>query len=238
MSFRAISLYSFPTLLAAVLGLALSAARTLRAADSKLDPVKLDNADARVLVVTSAPGAKSGLHEHKMNRVMIYLDPGKMTLTDEAGGIEKLNFKAGEALWSPATIRPHVSLNESEHPVRIIEIELKSPGVRSADPRTARTDWVKAEAKRCSVAFENDQVRVVRVRIGAHEKGLRRGPVRHSLVAYVAVARVREKGPDGVSKIATHSAGDVAWGSPGTFAAENLGEQPIETVVVEFKPVP
>jgi hypothetical protein len=31
-----------------------------------------------------------------MNRVMIYLDAGKMTLTDPNGKVETLNFKAGE----------------------------------------------------------------------------------------------------------------------------------------------
>src|SRR4030095_5563549 len=69
------------------------------AAEAADDRVKIDNDQARVLVVSSAPGAKSELHEHKMNRVMIYLDAGKMTLTDAAGKVVMLNFKAGEALW-------------------------------------------------------------------------------------------------------------------------------------------
>src|SRR5258708_1636667 len=66
------------------------------------DRVKIDNDQARVLVVSSAPGAKSELHEHKMNRVMVYLDAGRMTLTDTEGKVETLNFKAGDVLWSPA----------------------------------------------------------------------------------------------------------------------------------------
>src|SRR5262245_41636144 len=82
------------------------------------DTVKIDNDQARVLVGSSVPGAKSQLHEHKMNRVMIYLDAGKMTLTDTENKVETLNFRAGEVLWSPATVRPHVSLNVSDHPVR------------------------------------------------------------------------------------------------------------------------
>jgi hypothetical protein len=86
------------------------------AAEPADDRVKIDNEQARVLVVTSAPGVKSELHEHKMNRVMIYLDAGKMTLTDTAGKVETLNFKAGEVLWSQSTMRPHVSLNVSDHP--------------------------------------------------------------------------------------------------------------------------
>src|SRR6476660_6719258 len=84
--------------------------RALIAAD---DRVKIDNDFTRVLVVDSLPGAKSQLHEHKVNRVMVYLDPGKMTLTDSDGKVETLLFKANEALWSPATIRPHISENIS-----------------------------------------------------------------------------------------------------------------------------
>ena len=59
---------------------------------------------------------------------MIYLNAGKMTLTDPNGKVETLNFKAGEVLWSPAG-GLHTSLNVSGHAVRIVEVELKSkPG--------------------------------------------------------------------------------------------------------------
>ena len=36
----------------------------------------IDNDQVRVLDVTAAPGEKRRLHEHKINRVMIYLDAG------------------------------------------------------------------------------------------------------------------------------------------------------------------
>src|SRR5438105_3171423 len=75
------------------------------------DRVKVDNAFARVLVVNSPAGDISALHEHKMNRVMVYLDAGEMSLTDASASGELLKFKAGEALWSPVTLRPHVSMN-------------------------------------------------------------------------------------------------------------------------------
>jgi hypothetical protein len=51
---------------------------------------KIDNDQARVLIVSSAPDVKSALHKHDMNRVMIYLDAGKMTLTDPKGQVETL----------------------------------------------------------------------------------------------------------------------------------------------------
>src|ERR1041385_9109102 len=76
--------------------------------------VKFDNDEARVLFVTSPTDAKSALHEHKVNRVMIYLDGGEITLTDQNGKVQALKFKAGEALRSPAS-GPHISHNVSGH---------------------------------------------------------------------------------------------------------------------------
>src|SRR5262245_55864441 len=101
------------------------------------NPPRIDNDQARILVVSSPPDMKNPLHKHDMNRVMIYLDAGTMTLTDPNGKVETLNFKAGEALWSP-TGGLHTSLNVSGHAVRIVEVELKSkPGRASTLKQSA-----------------------------------------------------------------------------------------------------
>src|SRR3954452_21793976 len=109
---------------------------TLAALSADNNAAKIDNDEARVLVVSSAPDVKSALHKHDMNRVMIYLDAGKMTLTDPNGKVETLNFKAGEALWSPAG-GLHTSLNISGHAVRIVEVELKSKPGRASTLKQA-----------------------------------------------------------------------------------------------------
>ena len=204
------------------------------AAGAADDRVKIDNDQARVLVVSSAPGAKSELHEHKMNRVMIYLDAGKMTLTDAAGKVATLNFKAGEALWSPAT-GPHVSLNVSDHPVRIVEVELKSKpgGLNTAKP--SALDPLKVDPKRYKVEMENDQVRVVRAQYGAHEKGVMHEHVLNRVVTYMTEAKMKVTTPEGESKTVTGAPGDVTWGGHATHIEENLNDKPFEVVVVELK---
>ena len=205
------------------------------AAEPADDRVKIDNDQARVLVVTSAPGAKSELHEHKMNRVMIYLDAGKMTLTDNAGKVETLNFKAGEVLWSKPTTRPHVSLNVSDQPVRIVEVELKSkPGAPSTTKPTA-LDWVKVDPKHCKVEIENDQVRVIRARYGPHEKGMMHEHSFNLLVTFLTDCKMKVTPPEGESRTATKAAGDVVWGGPSKHIEENLNDKPLEVLVVEFK---
>jgi quercetin dioxygenase-like cupin family protein len=178
---------------------------------------------------------KSELHEHKMDRVMIYLDAGKMTLTDTAGKVETLNFKAGEALWSAATTRPHVSVNVSDHPVRIVEVELKSkPGSPSAAKPTA-LDWVKVDPKRYKVEIENDQVRVVRARYGPHQKGVMHEHPWNYVVAFLTDCKLKVTNPEGESRTATKAPGDVTSGGPTKHIEENLNDKPLEVVVVEFK---
>ena len=198
------------------------------------DSVKIDNDQARILVVRSAPGAKSALHEHPMNRVMIYLDAGKMTLTDPKGKVETLKFKAGEVLWSPAS-GLHTSLNVSDHAVRIVEVELKS---KPAPPSTAKPpelDWVKVDPKHCMVEIENDQVRVIRARYGPHEKGVLHEHALNFMVTFLPAGALKGTTPDGQSATATKMAGDVVWGRPAKHVEENLNDTPLEVLVVEFK---
>ena len=204
------------------------------AAQAADDRVKIDNDQARVLVVSSPPDVKSELHDHKINRVMIYLDPGRMTLTDPAGKVEILNFKAGEALWSKATGQ-HVSLNVSGHPVRIVEVELKSEAGGPSTVKQAALDPVKVDPRRYKVELENDQVRVIRARYGPHEKGVMHEHTLNRVVVFLTEGKMKVTTPDGESKIVTSARGDVSSGGKATHIEENLNDKPFEVVVVEFK---
>jgi quercetin dioxygenase-like cupin family protein len=198
------------------------------------NPAKIDNDQARILVVRSEPDVKSSLHKHDMNRVMIYLDAGKMTLTDPNGKVETLNFKAGEVLWSPAG-GLHTSLNVSGHAVRIVEVELKSKPGRASTLQQPALDPVKVDPKRYKVEFENDQVRVFRVRYEPHDKGVTHEHTLNRVVTFITDGNMKVTTPDGESKILKTAAGDVTWGGPAKHIEENLSDQPFEVVVVEFK---
>jgi quercetin dioxygenase-like cupin family protein len=194
----------------------------VRAAD---DRVKIDNDQVRILFVTSPQDAKSELHSHKMNRVMIYLDAGKMTLTEPSGKIETLNFKAGEALWSPAA-GPHISRNVSDHPVRIVEVELKSSPGSAASQKSAPLDWVKVD---------NDQVRVVRARYAPHEKGVLHEHPYNYAVVFLTDCKLQVTPVDGEPRTASKSAGEITWGTASKHTEENLNDKPLEVLVIEFK---
>jgi len=94
----------------------------------------VENEFVRVVVVADKPVAKPGsLHEHKQNRVMIYLDPGDITIRYADGRVDNQHWKAGDIAWSPAA-GMHTSQNVTASPTavtRIVEMEIRTPAVAS-----------------------------------------------------------------------------------------------------------
>src|SRR5215203_2393794 len=86
----------------------------------------VENDQVRVLSVVDTPtGKKGAMHEHAMNRVMIYLDEGQQRLSFQDGRVVDRSVKPGMVIWDPKG-GLHQSENPGKTPVRIVEIELKS----------------------------------------------------------------------------------------------------------------
>src|SRR6478736_3547846 len=87
---------------------------------------KLDSPQARVYVATLQPRTQSrSPNGHATDRVLVYLDDGVMTRQDESG-TQTVTFHRGDVRWRPAS-GAYVAENTSEHPIRILEIDLKGP---------------------------------------------------------------------------------------------------------------
>ena len=101
-------------------------------------------------------------------------------------------------------------------------------------PILSAQDAVKVDPKHYTVVSENDQVRILRVHYGPHEKS-----VMHSHPASVAVFFTDSKGqftyPDGKKEAMTGKAGDATYIAAGTHLPENTGDKPFEVIVVELK---
>jgi len=194
----------------------------------------IDNDQVRVLRVTQEPHKKTPLHDHKINRVMIYLQAGRQDFEyPESHKKSVVTWKAGEAKWSPAGGK-HIAEIVSDQPVTIVEVELKKP----ADPAKKAggpLDPVKLDPKQYKVVFENDQVRVLHVKIGPgqttplHEHALNR------VVTYLSDQKIRVTTPDGKSDVVERKAGEVGWAGPAKHKEENLNSAPFEVMVVELK---
>ncbi len=192
----------------------------------------VDNDQVRVLKVTQKPHVKTGLHDHKVNRVMIYLQPGKQNF-DYEGTKKVLDWKAGQALWSPASGK-HIAEIVSDNPVTIVEVELKKPGTPGKTSYPA-LDPVKVDPKHYKVEMENDQVRVLRVKFPAHAGAPMHEHARGRVVVYLTDNNMKVTTDDGNTSQTPHKPGDVAFAGVAKHKELNDTDKPVEVLVVELK---
>ena len=95
-------------------------------------------------------------------------------------------------------------------------------------------DAVKVDPKHYKVEFENDQVRVLRITYGPGEKS-----VMHehpdAFAVYLTDVQVKFTFPDGKTQETTPTAGMTMWTPAGKHLPENIGDKPLELILVEMK---
>jgi quercetin dioxygenase-like cupin family protein len=196
------------------------------------DGVKIDNDAVRVLDVVDQPHHPSALHRHEVNRVMIYLTAGDLTVRYQDGHTDNQHWKAGQVAWSPAG-GLHISENAGAAPLHIIEVELKKPASK-APMRDPKLDPVAIDPAHNILLFENAQVRVFR---SLREAGGTEMMHQHAGTGRVGVfltdLNATVKLADGSSSALHVKAGDVSWSGPVTHATTNLGPNKVEMIVVE-----
>jgi len=98
-------------------------------------------------------------------------------------------------------------------------------------------DPVKVDANHYKVEFENDQVRVLRVKVAPGEKSIMH---RHPDAVAIFLADVNGKFtfPDGKTQEMTRKAGEVLWTPAVVHQPENIGTAPFEVILVELKARP
>ena len=95
-------------------------------------------------------------------------------------------------------------------------------------------DAVKADPKHYTVVSENDQVRILRVHYGPHEKSVMHSHPA-SVVVFLGAASGRFTFPDGKTQDFTGKLGDVLYNTATTHLPENTGDQAFDVIVIELK---
>jgi quercetin dioxygenase-like cupin family protein len=108
-----------------------------------------------------------------------------------------------------------------------METHAKAQQKRHVDP-------VTVDPKHYKVELENDQVRVLRINYGAHEKS-----EMHAHPAGVLVCLTDFHGkftlPNGKAEERRGKAGETIWTPAEEHLPENLSDEPLEIVLVELK---
>jgi quercetin dioxygenase-like cupin family protein len=196
-------------------------------------PPPIENDQVRVLTAHDEPHVKHALHEHKLNRVMIYLTAGEQDIITQDGKKTTLKVKPGDVKWSPAS-GLHTSEVTSSAPLNIIEVEVKKPGDPSKTAAVA-LDPLKVSPSVYKLEFENPQVRVMRVKFPAHGAVPEHEHALNRVVLYLTDQDSKLTTPDGKVEESKHKAGQVSWGGPTKHKEENVLDTPVEVIVVEFK---
>jgi hypothetical protein len=95
-------------------------------------------------------------------------------------------------------------------------------------------DPVKVDAKHYKVEFENDQVRVLRIKYGPGEKSLMHDHP-DSTAVFLTEQHVKFAYPDGKTEQVDAKAGETRWTKGGKHLPENAGTKPFELILVELK---
>jgi hypothetical protein len=186
---------------------------------------KLDSPQVRVYFATLAPHtpvpSKAG---HATNRVLIYLDNGVMTRQEglvqtEHEKPQTIEFHRGDVRWRPAS-GAYVAENISDHPIRIMEIDLK--GKPAGPAPVSKLDPTVVDAKHYKVELENDQVRILRVHYDPHDKGERHEHILNRVVLYL-------NDQPGAKQ------DEVRLSGAGTHTEQNAGDTPADRIAVEIK---
>jgi hypothetical protein len=181
---------------------------------------KLDTPQARVYFATLRPHAPVPARTgHATNRMLIYLDNGVMTVQDGDDKPQTIEFHRGDIRWRPAS-GAYVAENITDHPIRILEIDLK--GKAAGPAPVSKLDPVVVDAKHYKVALENDQVRVLRVHYDPHDKGEQHEHILNRVVLYL-------------NDQTGAKADDVRMSGAGTHTEQNAGDQPADRIAVEIK---
>jgi hypothetical protein len=210
------------TLLTALTGLtgpvAVAARQGQNAAAPAMTP-RLDTPQARVIVATLQPRTPAIARDgHATNRLLIYLDDGVMT-RKEGEQSTKIEFRRGDVRWRPAS-GAYIAENISDHPIRILEIDLKGPP--AGDLPATPLDPAKVDPQHYKVAFENAYVRVLRIHYDAHEKGQTHEHILNRVVLYL-------------NDQSGGKADDVRMSGAAKHAEENASGQPADRLAVELK---
>lgn len=180
---------------------------------------RLDTQQARVIVATLQPHmpivAKGG---HATHRVLIYLDDGAMT-RKEGEQSTSIQFRRGDVRWRPAS-GAYVSENTTDHPIRILEIDLKGPPTRAA--AATQLDPAAVDGTHYKVELENEHVRVLRIHYGPHEKGARHEHLLNRVVVYL-------------NDQAGGKADDVRVAGAAVHVEENDSDRAADRIAVELK---
>lgn len=104
----------------------------------------------------------------------------------------------------------------------------------SVTPLAAGEDPTVVDPDHYTTVFENEEVRVLRITYGPGEESV----MHHhpdGIAVFLTDHHVQFTMPDGTATEVNASAGETIWAEGGDHLPKNLGDEPLEVILVELK---
>ena len=192
-----------------------------------------ENDQVRVLRISYPAGASSVMHHHP-DGVAVFLTEHHAEFELPDGSKVEASADAGETLWNPAG--QHLPTNVAEAPLELILVELKdAPDAAPTDGEgEVGPDPTVVDSKHYSVDFENDRVRVIRIKYGPGESSVMHGHP-NSVAVFLDGLDGQFESPDGSTQEVTAEAGQAMYMPAGQHRPTNMGDEAFELVQIELK---
>jgi hypothetical protein len=199
--------------------------------------LEIENQWTRVFREHMGPRDTMIMHQHPLpGAVIVMLTDRHNRLTAPDKTFKEFQNKAGYVMWSNAST--HQSENLDAINFEALQIEPRHPAGASSKPAPAeKLDPVVTDPKHFHVEVDNQYVRVIREKIGPHEKlAMLKHPDTKSVIAYLTDANLKVVDRAGKATTESHKAKQVAFfDASGAHSEENLSGAPVELIRVELK---
>ena len=199
--------------------------------------LEIENEWTRTFREHMEPHGKLVWHKHPdPGAVVVYMTDQNVRQVLQDGTVRNVQHKRGDVAWWNASA--HESENLADTPFECIQIEPRTPaGVALKPFPKEKNDAVIVDAERYHVEFENDLVRVIRVKTGPREKlGMHKHPETFAVIVYLTDQNMRQTLADGGHRENHYKSGFVRFGPKDqAHADENETDQPFELIRVELK---
>jgi len=101
-------------------------------------------------------------------------------------------------------------------------------------PIASAQDATKVDPKHYTVVSENDEVRIVKVHYGPHEKSVMHSHP-DSVAVFLTDSKTQFTTPDGKKQDSSFKAGQAMFTPASTHLPENVGDKGMDLILVELK---
>jgi hypothetical protein len=193
-----------------------------------------ENGHIKLFRYTIAPHDELVLPKLSHESVVICFECEQIKRTPGQGAAEVWDASPGRAIWNHSNTS-YWFLNESDISAKIVVVEVKDY-FKFDETRVPSTDYdpVLIDSRHYQILFENDGVRLLRLRLGPREETQ---DVQLPLHLQIALSDVHANIVPTVGKVKEerNAAGTAAWKRDELRSVVNLSDQALDEVLLEWK---